>query len=125
MLILDNLNSDMQLLTTSLTDNLIITLGSLIILYIIGGINYILKNSLNYFGIIPRTKHGLIGILTSPFLHKDSNHLFYNSIPLFCLMNVILIQGRMLFLVATILIILLSGLLIWIGARRGVHIGAS
>lgn len=120
-----NLAADSQLLATSLHDNLVITLGVLSSLYFIAVINFLCKNILNHFGIVPRTKYGLLGIMTSPFLHADSNHLFYNSIPLFCLMNVILIQGTTLFFVATFLIIILSGLLIWACARYGIHIGAS
>lgn len=120
-----SLAADSQLLATSLHNNLIITLGILLSLYLIAVINFLCKNVLNHFGIVPRTKLGLLGIMTSPFLHANSNHLFYNSIPLFCLMNVVLIQGTTLFFLATFLIIILSGLLIWGGARYGVHIGAS
>ncbi|MDC1230016.1 rhomboid family intramembrane serine protease, partial [bacterium] len=41
--------------------------------------------SIKYFGIRPQKIEGLIGVLTSPFLHADIDHLYNNSIPLFVL----------------------------------------
>jgi membrane associated rhomboid family serine protease len=35
------------------------------------------------YGIYPRTVEGLQGILISPFVHSDIEHLFHNTIPLF------------------------------------------
>ena len=40
---------------------------------------------LNEHGILPRTFSGLQGVLFSPFLHGDFNHLANNSLPLFLL----------------------------------------
>ncbi|MCF5367032.1 rhomboid family intramembrane serine protease, partial [Pseudomonas sp. PA-4-8C] len=36
--------------------------------------------SLMAFGLVPRTLHGLFGILTSPFLHASFAHLSANLI---------------------------------------------
>ena len=40
------------------------------------------KIDLSDFGIFPRTWSGLRGVILSPFLHGDLNHLYNNSIPL-------------------------------------------
>lgn len=78
-----------------------------------------------YLGIIPRRVYGLPGILFSPFLHANFNHLFFNTIPLIVLSNFLLINGLNYFLGVTVIITLLSGILIWCFAKPGLHIGAS
>lgn len=100
-------------------------------LYIIAGlwlihvVNFFLGYRLNVFGIYPRHPLGLIGIAASPFLHGNVNHLLFNSIPLFILMNFILLQGEQKFLCINLTVILFSGLVTWLFGRRALHIGAS
>mgnify|MGYP000995749984 FL=1 len=76
------------------------------------------------FGIFPREWDGLKGILFSPFLHSDLNHLVNNSVPL-------LVLGTALFYfypVQALRVILISlfteGILVWFFARDSYHIGA-
>lgn len=76
-------------------------------------------------GIIPRTVRGIPGILFTPLLHADFNHIFFNSIPLFVLSDFILIYGLPYYLFVTLSITCISGLLIWCFAKPGLHIGAS
>ncbi len=45
----------------------------------------LLEIDLSDFGIYPLTLKGLPGIIFSPFIHADFNHLFNNSLPLFFL----------------------------------------
>ena len=45
----------------------------------------LLDIDLSDFGIYPLTVKGLPGIIFSPFIHSDFNHLFNNSLPLFFL----------------------------------------
>ncbi|STX28624.1 AraC family transcriptional regulator [Legionella beliardensis] len=85
----------------------------------------IFKQRLLYLGIIPRHLRGIPGILLAPLLHANFNHLFFNSIPLLVLSNFILIDGFIYYLIVTIVITLGSGLLIWLFAKPGIHIGAS
>jgi membrane associated rhomboid family serine protease len=82
------------------------------------------------FGILPRTFKGLIGVVTSVFIHGDLDHITSNSFP-------ILILGMMLFYfykkiakATFIWIWLVSGIWLWLGGRNGeqhpvYHIGAS
>ncbi|GGI91664.1 rhomboid family intramembrane serine protease [Legionella impletisoli] len=76
-------------------------------------------------GIVPRTIHGLVGILFAPLLHGNFNHIFFNSIPLLVLSNFILMNGLPYFLLVTLFITLCSGFLLWCFGKPGLHIGAS
>jgi membrane associated rhomboid family serine protease len=81
-------------------------------------------------GILPRSFNGLIGIVTSVFIHSNLDHIASNSFPL-------LILGMMLFYfykkiakATFIWIWLVSGIWLWLGGRNGeqypvYHIGAS
>lgn len=88
-------------------------------------INWASGSVLNTLGVIPRSKRGLLGIFFSWSLHGNFNHLFFNSIPLFALSLLLISVNKSMFYNATILIILLEGLIVWLIARRGNHIGAS
>jgi membrane associated rhomboid family serine protease len=46
--------------------------------------------NLSWYGLYPRTVHGLFGIITSPLLHADFSHLLANSAPLLILGTIIL-----------------------------------
>ncbi len=100
-------------------------LSILAVLWIIQCINFILGYRLNTLGILPRTIPGLKGIIFSPFLHGNFSHLLFNSIPLFLLMNLVLLSGLTNFIVISLCIILLSGLCVWLVGRPALHVGAS
>ncbi|MEU8263517.1 rhomboid family intramembrane serine protease [Micromonospora sp. NPDC048999] len=77
-------------------------------------------------GIIPHRIQGLDGVLFSPFLHADFNHLYSNSIPLILLGTFVLAAGTRRFLWSTLVIILVSGLGVWFtGSPNSVVVGAS
>ncbi len=84
-----------------------------------------IEKRLLMLGIIPRRLYGLPGILFAPLLHANFNHLFFNTIPMVVLSNFLLINGLNYFLIVTLAITLLSGVLIWCFAKPGLHIGAS
>lgn len=84
-----------------------------------------LELSLYRFGILPRTVDGLVGILASPVVHGDLDHLLNNSIPAFVLGWALMyffphLTGRV-----VLGSWLLSGIWVWISARGNYHIGAS
>lgn len=76
-------------------------------------------------GIVPRTLHGLTGLLFAPLLHANFNHVFFNSIPLLVLADFILINYAPLFIPISLAITLISGLGVWLFGQAGLHIGAS
>lgn len=122
---LDLILHDVKLVENTIFDNLELTLGILGLLLIINIINFLLNKILYIFGIIPRHIIGLPGIVLSHFIHGNFNHYFFNAIPLFFLMNMVLVYGLEVFIVVSISIILLTGSLTWIFGRHAIHIGAS
>ena len=86
--------------------------------------DFIIPIDFNRFGIHPRSILGLFGIPLSPFLHGGFGHLFSNVVPLFVLGVLIRTYGRRLFLTATVVLILLSGLFTWLLSSANV-VGAS
>ena len=76
-------------------------------------------------GIYPRTTHGLIGILTSPLIHGDFNHIYFNSLYWLILSTAFFFffpkRGYRYFFIAY----LISGILVWLLARPSYHIGLS
>jgi membrane associated rhomboid family serine protease len=76
------------------------------------------------FGLVPRTVHGLWGIVTMPFLHASLGHLIANTIPLMILL-VLLAGSRAESWEIVVATVLLSGGLLWVCGRTADHIGAS
>lgn len=105
--------------------NLHYVLWILAALWIIQCVNFLVNYRLNVFGILPRTVSGLPGILLSPLLHGSFSHLLFNSIPLFLLMNLLLLAGLKEFIVVTLLIAVISGFGVWLFGRKALHVGAS
>ncbi|MEN9336676.1 MAG: hypothetical protein RLZZ500_1663 [Bacteroidota bacterium] len=79
----------------------------------------------NKHGIVPRTFSGLQGVLFSPFLHADWQHLANNSVPLFVLTMALVYFYRELSLKVLVYGVLISGLFTWVIGRSSIHIGAS
>jgi membrane associated rhomboid family serine protease len=76
-------------------------------------------------GILPRTFSGLQGIIFSPFIHSNIEHLYNNSIPLLVLLAALFFFYRKEALGIMVYGILLSGTITWIIGRTNYHIGAS
>jgi membrane associated rhomboid family serine protease len=76
-------------------------------------------------GIVPRTIHGLPGILLSPLLHADVWHIANNSLSLVLLGYFVLDRRLRDFIVVTSLGVVLEGLGTWALARDAVHVGFS
>lgn len=85
----------------------------------------LINRNILLLGIIPRNLVGLPGIVFAPLLHADFNHVFFNSIPLIVLSNFLLISGLDYFLYATFFIGIVSGILLWLFGKPGIHLGAS
>jgi membrane associated rhomboid family serine protease len=83
------------------------------------------KIDLGHYGILPRTFSGLRGILCSPFLHGDANHLYNNSVPLLLLVGALRYFYRDQALWVLLLGVLCSGFGTWFIGRDNYHIGAS
>ncbi len=85
------------------------------------------KSGLNFarFGIYPRDITSLFGILFSPFIHGDLEHLYNNSVPLFVLLLMMQFFYKKQTLWVVFFSIVFSGLFTWLIGRPSYHIGAS
>ncbi len=88
-------------------------------------IEILFEIDLSDFGIYPLTLKGVPGILFSPFIHADFNHLFSNSLPLFLLGVALFYFYSEVALKVFILTFFLTGILVWVAGRDAWHIGAS
>lgn len=79
----------------------------------------------NDFGVFPRTVKGLRGIIFSPFVHSDLEHIFHNTVPLFVLSMSLFYFYRRISWQVLIYGLLLTGILTWAIGRPSYHIGAS
>ena len=80
---------------------------------------------LNSYGIEPREIDSIYTIFTAPWLHGDLTHLFNNLLAIVVFSFLCLLNGRRYFLIASFLIITLTGILVWLFGRDALHIGAS
>jgi len=97
----------------------------IVLLWIVLFLESQLDTSLYFLGIFPLEARGLPGILTSPFVHADIEHLFNNTIPVFVLGTAIFYFYSDIAFSIVGWSWLLSGLFLWIAGREAWHIGAS
>jgi len=96
-----------------------------VLIWLIKITEVVLNVDFSQLGIYPLRFENLHGIITSPLVHKDFNHLMANTVPLLVLGSGIFYFYRPIAFKAFILIYLLSGFWLWFGGRPGYHIGAS
>jgi membrane associated rhomboid family serine protease len=99
--------------------------GLVLVIWAVEVANLLLGHQLNLLGILPRTIAGLPGIALSPFLHHGIGHVLLNTIPLVILGGLVILQGTRVFLEVSLVIILVSGVGVWLFGRSGYHVGAS
>ena len=88
-------------------------------------VNEFLGHQLTGWGILPRTKRGLIGIPLSPFLHSSFNHALSNTIPLLVLGGLVSLRGSKALMGISLFVIVAGGSAVWILGRTAIHVGAS
>ena len=77
------------------------------------------------YGVLPRKFNGLVGILFSPLIHSDVNHLLSNSLPVIILCLLIFNFYSQIAKKILIYLYFISGLWLWCIGRESFHIGAS
>lgn len=81
---------------------------------------------LSYFGIVPWTPMGLIGIFTGPMLHGSFNHLVSNTVPLLFLGTVLFFFYERIGGIVFFRSYFWTNILVWLfGRHDSNHIGAS
>lgn len=97
----------------------------LLILWIVAFLQWGLEQDWHEWGILPRTKEGIKGILFSVFLHKNFSHLLANTPPLLILGWFIYYFYKDIANQVMLWVWLISGFLTWLIARPAYHLGAS
>lgn len=97
----------------------------LIAMFAIQLFNTLSNGALLGFGIYPRSLAGLPGVIFAPFLHGSWWHLLNNTVGFVIFSALILTRGSSFYLKASVFIILVGGLLVWLLGRQALHIGAS
>ncbi|MDO5978024.1 rhomboid family intramembrane serine protease [Flavivirga spongiicola] len=77
------------------------------------------------YGVYPQTLKGLRGVVLSPFIHGDIQHIYHNTIPLFVLSMALFYFYRPIAWKVVLFGILFSGFFTWCIGRPSYHIGAS
>ena len=95
------------------------------LLWLIELYNTGVSHALSDWGIFPRTEHGLRGIVIWTYLHGSVEHLMANTIPLAVLTWFVLLRGFKDFLIVTIGVTIISGILLWLMGRPAIHVGSS
>ena len=86
-------------------------------------LHVLLGGQLRVLALQPREVERLYAVFTMHFLHWNFGHLLANTIPLLILGFFVNALGKL--KQVTVLIMLISGLLVWLFARNALHAGAS
>jgi membrane associated rhomboid family serine protease len=96
-----------------------------VLMWLMLGASMLFGTDFHFLGIYPGKISALPGIITSPFIHSGTRHLFNNSLPLFILGTALFYFYSQVSFRVLLWVTLLTGLAVWITARPAWHIGAS
>jgi membrane associated rhomboid family serine protease len=103
-----------------------LVLGMAAVMWVLEIVDGTVGSDLDDYGIQPREPDGLVGIVTSPFLHGGMDHLMSNTVPFLAMGLGIALAGVGRVLAVTAIVMLVGGLGTWlIGPENTNHIGAS
>ncbi len=77
------------------------------------------------YGIYPRSKQGLIGIILAPFIHTNIEHIGYNTLALVFVSLILALSYPRKFIWGYWVLLLTTDVLVWIFARPAYHVGCS
>jgi membrane associated rhomboid family serine protease len=75
--------------------------------------------------VVPRRAAGLVGVVTSPFVHANAAHLAANLPPFVILGALVLRRNEAQFVEVAVTIALAQGALLWLFGRNASHVGMS
>ena len=86
-----------------------------------------IKYGLNFtdYSLYPRKFHGLLGVITAPFIHLNGGHIGNNSVSFLVLMSLVMLLYRNSYLKIFVIGLFLSGIITWLIARPAYHLGMS
>lgn len=114
-------------ITETFAKRIKIVLGMMAVIWLSFLVNkFIFADSLNQFGIQPRSLSGMIGLVTHPFLHGGFGHIISNTFPFLIMGSLIVFRDEKGFIETTVFVSLIGGAFVWIFGQSGSnHIGAS
>lgn len=95
------------------------------LLIVVHVVNIVLQYRLNHFGIQPRQLPSLWTIFIAPFLHGSVYHLANNLMGLCLFSSLYFVHSLKRYIYSSIIIIAITGALVWLFGRNATHIGAS
>jgi membrane associated rhomboid family serine protease len=95
------------------------------ILWLTHGYFFMTQHDKSVYALLPRTQEGLWGVLCSPFMHANLEHLASNSLPLLVLMTGVIYFYRQISTQTLLLSFLFTQISVWCFARPFFHLGAS
>lgn len=104
-----------------------IAFAIVLLMWMVFSMDYLLNLKLYRFGLRPGEWSGLVGIITSPFLHstRDFGHILNNSVPAFLLTWLLFYHYRKIATKSFLLILVLTGIGTWLIGKPSYHIGMS
>lgn len=97
----------------------------IVLMWIVKLFEYVTTIDLSNYGLLPKHISGLKGIIFSPFIHGDWQHLISNTVPFFVLSFLMIFNYRKVAFKSFMFIYIFGGLLLWLTGRENYHIGAS
>lgn len=109
----------------SLRNSILIATSFAALLWGLKFFEFVLGVDLYNLGVYPRTRSGLLGVVTAPLIHGSWEHLISNTLPLVLLGSMLSYGYPRSRFWALAGIWLLSGTGVWLFARSSYHFGAS
>ncbi len=114
-----------ETISSTLVSNLYLLIGFIGLIMVLVMVNALIGIPLSDYGIVPRSPERLYGVLLAPFLHGNYLHALSNAVGLMALGSLAAIYGGRSFPWACLIIVVTSGLGVWLFGRPSTHIGAS
>jgi membrane associated rhomboid family serine protease len=111
--------------SSSVLGSAVIPLRLIFLMWLFFFVELVTQIPFTYFGVIPRTLMGLVGVVTSPLLHGSFAHLLSNTVPLFFLGSVLFYFYNRIGTAVFLRAYFWTNILVWLFARPANHIGAS
>ncbi len=102
-----------------------VALGFVFLLWLIRALEDSMTLDFGVWGILPRSIHGLVGILAAPLIHGSALHLLSNTFPLVMLLIAVFYFYDKIATEVFFWIYLATGFWVWVVARQAYHIGSS
>lgn len=97
----------------------------LVIIWVIYFFNNFFNLDIVKFGLYPLKSRGLVGILTSSFIHVEFNHIISNTIPFIILGTILFYFYPDVAFKIFVILLIIPNTIVWIIGRPAYHIGCS